>query len=63
MGIVSIGIGALRHSSSIFYSQDWDKEKVGDEKDVLKEIIDDESLPRSAVKEVNPYLLKHHLML
>ena len=58
MGSVSIGIGALRHSSSIFYSQDWDKEKVGDEKDVLKEIIDDESLPRSAVKEVNPYLFK-----
>lgn len=58
MGSVSIGIGALRHNSSIFYSQEWEEEKSGEEKAVLKAVIEDESLPRSSVKEVNPFLFK-----
>lgn len=58
MGNITISIAALRHNSTVFYSQNWENEKSGDEKDILKEIIEDETLPRSAVKEINPYLFK-----
>ena len=58
MGNITISIAALRHSSTVFYSQNWESEKVGEDKDILKEVIEDETLPRSAVREVNPYLFK-----
>ena len=58
MGNITISIAALRHNSTVFYSQNWENEKSGDEKDILKEIIEDETLPRSAVKEIIPYLFK-----
>lgn len=58
IGNTSIGVAALRHNSTVFYSQNWELEMTGDDKDVLQDIIDDESLPRSAVKEINPYFFK-----
>ena len=58
MGSATVSIAALRHSSTVFYSQNWESEKSGEDKDILQEIIDDETLPRSAVKEVNSYLFK-----
>ena len=50
------------NNSTVFYSQNWENEKSGDEKDILKEIIEDETLPRTAVKEINPYLFKTCLL-
>lgn len=59
MSTQSMGIGRLRKSSSVFYSNDWENEVVHpDNKAVLQEVIDDESLPRSALKEENLYIFK-----
>lgn len=55
----SLGIGAFRRGASIFY--DEDSFKLSDEEDrtVLNDLIDDETLPRMAIKEVkNKFLFK-----
>ncbi|PIU67982.1 MAG: hypothetical protein COS84_02455 [Armatimonadetes bacterium CG07_land_8_20_14_0_80_40_9] len=55
----SLGIGAFRRGASVFF--DEDSLKLSDEEDiaVLKELIDDETLPRMAIKEVgNKFLFK-----
>jgi len=55
----SMGIGRLRRSASVFYSNDWENEIMSPEnKTILQGVIDDESLPRSAVKEENLYCFK-----
>lgn len=55
----SMGIGRLRKSASVFYSNDWENEIMNPEnKSILQGVIDDESLPRSAVKEENLYCFK-----
>ncbi|MEW6685138.1 MAG: DEAD/DEAH box helicase family protein [Candidatus Edwardsbacteria bacterium] len=55
----SLGIGVFRRGASVFF--DEDSLKSGDEEDktVLKELIDDESLPKMATKEIsNKFLFK-----
>ena len=54
----SIAVGAIKHGATVFYSDEFAKECTQDQIDILKDIIVDESLPRSASKEVNHYCLK-----
>jgi len=54
----SIAVGAIKHGSTVFYTEDFKDECSNGMVDVLQDIIDDESLPRSASKEVNPYCFK-----
>ena len=54
----SIAVGAIKHGATVFYSDEFAKECAQEQIDILKDIIADESLPRSASKEVNHYCLK-----
>ncbi|MBO8169058.1 MAG: DEAD/DEAH box helicase family protein [Thermoanaerobacteraceae bacterium] len=55
----SIGIGNLRRNCSIFYTNNFEEEIQSDEqKELLKELIKDETLPRYALKEQNEFLFK-----
>lgn len=55
----STSIGMLRQERTVFLTNNWENE-VNDEEQraVLEEILDDESLPRSAVKEIDYCLFK-----
>jgi len=55
----SLGVGAFRRGATVFY--DEDSLKLSDDEDVavLKELIEDETLPRMAIREVrNKFLFK-----
>ncbi|MBU1131892.1 DEAD/DEAH box helicase family protein [Patescibacteria group bacterium] len=54
----SVAVGAIKHGSTIFYTENFKDECSNGIVDILQDIIDDESLPRSASKEVNPYCFK-----
>ena len=55
----SIGIGNLRRGYSVFYTNNFEEEIKNDEqKELLKELIEDETLPRYALKEQNEFLFK-----
>jgi type III restriction enzyme len=54
----SVAVGAVKHGSTVFYTENFKDECNNGMVDVLQDIIDDESLPRSASKEVNPYCFK-----
>ena len=54
----SIAIGAIRHGASVFYSDEFEKECTQEQIDILKDVIVNESLPRSASKEINHYYFK-----
>ena len=54
----SVAVGAIRHGSTIFYTENFKEECSNGMIDTLQDIVDDESLPRSASKEVNPYCFK-----
>lgn len=54
----STNISNLRRDSTIFYSNNWENE-VGDEQiDLIQTVIEDETLPKSANKEINKFLFK-----
>ena len=53
-----MAVGNLRHNSSVFYSDDYESELSEEVKEILEAIIEDESLPRSAIKRTNPFLFK-----
>ncbi|MFZ2522987.1 MAG: DEAD/DEAH box helicase family protein, partial [Minisyncoccia bacterium] len=59
----TIAIGSVKQGSTVFYSDDFINECEQEQVDILKEIIEDESLPRSASREVNHYCLKTPLSL
>ena len=60
----STGIGNLRRGYSVFYSNDWEDEIESEEQRlIISELIEDESLPRSAIKLVNKHLMKTPLNL
>jgi len=48
----SLGIGSLRRGASVFFDEDSLKKSSEEDIAVLKELIDDETLPRMALKEV-----------
>ncbi|MCL4378127.1 MAG: DEAD/DEAH box helicase family protein [Actinobacteria bacterium] len=54
----SIAVGAVRHGSTVFYSDDYKKECADDLINILNDIIIDESLPRSSSREINHYCFK-----
>lgn len=55
----STSVSMLRQDRTVFYTNNWEKEIIDDEqKAVIAEIIEDESLPRSALKEVDYCLFK-----
>ncbi|MDI6752342.1 MAG: DUF4411 family protein, partial [bacterium] len=54
----TIAIGNLRHDATVFYTDNYENELINEVKDILQEIRNDESLPKSAEKEINQYLFK-----
>ena len=55
----STSVGMLRQERTVFLTNDWQNEITDEEqKRVIQDIIDDESLPRSSVKEVDYCLFK-----
>ncbi len=54
----SIAVGAIKHGSTVFYTENFKSECNNGMVDIMQDIIEDESLPRSASKEVNPYCFK-----
>ena len=55
----SIGIGNLKRDYSIFYTNNWENEiKDDDQKQLFKQLLEDETLPRYALKEQNEFLFK-----
>lgn len=55
----SMAVGNLKHNNAtVFYSDSFEDELLEEVKDILLEIRNDESLPKSAEKEINQYLFK-----
>lgn len=54
----SIAVGAIKHGSTVFYTENYKDECKNGLIDILKDVINDENLPRSASKEVNSYCFK-----
>ena len=55
----STSVSMLRQDRTVFYTNNWEKEVLDDDqKAILAEIIEDETLPRSALKEVDYCLFK-----
>ena len=55
----SSGIGNFRRDYSVFFTNNWKNEISNkDQQKIFEEIIDDESLPRRAIKEQNEFLFK-----
>lgn len=54
----SMAVGNLRHNDTVFYSDSFEAELPDEVKDFILEIKNDESLPKSAEKEINQYLFK-----
>jgi len=55
----TVSVLSLRSDSTIFYSVDYEKEiVVGDSLIALNEAIEDETMPKKALTEVNPFVLK-----
>jgi len=48
----SLGIGSFRRGASVFFDEDSLSKSLEDDIAVLKELIEDETLPRMAIKEV-----------
>ena len=59
----SMALGNLRHNSTVFYSSDFKSEIDEKNLELLNIIIEDESLPRSASKEINKFIFKTPLDL
>ncbi|MEI7511235.1 MAG: hypothetical protein WCJ84_03705 [Candidatus Peregrinibacteria bacterium] len=55
----SSGIGNFRRDYSVFYTNNWKNEILHeDQQTIFEQIIDDQTLPRQAVKEQNEFLFK-----
>ncbi len=54
----SIAVGAIKHGATVFYSDEFEKECAPEQIDILKDIIADQALPRSASREINNYCFK-----
>ncbi len=54
----SLAVGNVRRGATVFYADTFEEEIGAEQKDILKEIINDEALPRSASKEINHHCLK-----
>lgn len=54
----SVAVGTIKHGSTVFYTENFKDECSNGMIDILQDIVDDESLPRSASKEINSYCFK-----
>ncbi len=55
----SCGIGNFRRDYSVFYTNNWKNEILNEEQQkIFKQVVEDESLPKSATKEPNEFLFK-----
>ena len=55
----TLSVGNLRHNSTVMYSNKYNEEvKDMDVLNFLQDVIDDETLPRTAIKEANSYDFK-----
>src|SRR3990167_6973434 len=54
----TVAVGNLRHDATVFHADSYENELIDEVKDILKEVKNDESLPKSAEKEINQYLFK-----
>jgi len=59
----SMAVGNLRHNATVFFSSDYDKEIEVELREILSAVIEDETFPKYATKEVNKFLLKTPLDL
>lgn len=59
----SIAVGNLRHNSTAFYSSNFATELDTEVRGILDAVIDDETFPKSASKEINAFLFKTPLDL
>jgi len=54
----SVAVGAIKHGSEVFYTENFKDECKNGMIDILQDIASDENLPRSASEEVNSYCFK-----
>lgn len=55
----SSGIGNFRRDYSVFFTNNWKKEILNeDQQKIFEQIIEDQTLPRQAIKEQNEFLFK-----
>ncbi|HNG97355.1 MAG TPA: hypothetical protein PLW93_03725 [Candidatus Absconditabacterales bacterium] len=54
----SIGIGSIRKESTIFLTNDYENDCSIDQNMIIGNLLGDDSLPRSATKEINEFLFK-----
>lgn len=54
----SIAVGNLRHNSTTFYSSNYSTELETEVREILDAVIEDDSFPKSASKEINAFLFK-----
>jgi type III restriction enzyme len=54
----SLAIGNLRHNATVFYSSNYENELQPDCLEVLSAVIEDETFPKSAAKEINSFLFR-----
>lgn len=55
----TVSVLSLRNDSTIFYSADYEQEIMNlDSLTAMKEVINDENMPKKALVEVNPFVLK-----
>ena len=54
----SVAVGAIKHGSTVFYTENFKDECKNGLVDILQDIAKDESLPRSASKEISHYCFK-----
>ena len=54
----SMAVGNLRHNATVFYADSFEDELPDEVKDIILEVKTDESLPKSAEKEISQYLFK-----
>jgi len=59
----TMAVGNLRHGYTVFYSDNFENEVSEDIKEIIKMVKEDESLPKSAEKEINQFLFKTPLDL
>lgn len=59
----SMAVGNLRHNSTAFHSSNYSTELDTEVREILDAVIEDDSFPKSASKEINAFLFKTPLDL
>ena len=55
----STAIGNLRRGVSLFFDNNWENEIIDEkQRNIFKNLLDDGTLPRNSLKEINEYLFK-----